>query len=51
MIVKQEFLDALIQDEMSHDTNLYSPGPYWKEKAKKISYELKRVGLKNFRGV
>jgi putative sugar O-methyltransferase len=46
----KKLLDVLHQDEELCDKNLYSAGPYWKDKAKKISCELKRKGLDNFRG-
>ena len=44
-------LDLLIKDEKKIDKELYSSGPYWEYKKKKIIYEIKKKGLKNFRGM
>ena len=48
---KQKFLlNSLVKDENKHNTKLYSAGPYWKYKTKKILYWLKKVGIHEFRG-
>lgn len=44
-------LDQLIKDEKKINKSLYSSGPYWEYKKKKIIYEIKKKGLKNFRGM
>ena len=44
-------LDELIKDEKKIDKNLYSVGPYWDYKRKKTIIEIKKKGLKDFRGI
>ena len=44
-------LNALIDDEKKVDKNLYTSGPYWNYKTKKILYWIKKKGLENFRGL
>ncbi len=44
-------LDILIKDEKKNDNKLYSSGPYWKYKNKKTISEIKKEGLKDFRGI
>ena len=43
-------LNNLLLDEKKIDKLLYSAGPYWRYKTKKIIYWLKKKGLKDFRG-
>ena len=45
-----KLLDNLLVDEKKVDNKLYSAGPYWKYKTKKILYWLKKKGLNDFRG-
>ena len=45
-----KLLDNLLVDEKKFDNKLYSAGPYWKYKTKKILYWLKKKGLNDFRG-
>ena len=44
-------LDELIKDEKKIDKKLYSSGPYWDYKNSRTIHEIKRKGLKNFRGI
>ena len=46
----QEQLLKLLDDEQKVDNDLYSAGPYWKRKTKKISNQLLKKGMKDFRG-
>ena len=50
-ISQKKLLDNLISDEKKFNKKLYSAGPYWDYKAKKIIYWLKKRGLENFRGL
>jgi putative sugar O-methyltransferase len=45
-----KLLKELNRDQHLQSQNLYVPGKYWNNKAKKISYELQKKGLDNFRG-
>jgi putative sugar O-methyltransferase len=44
-------LSELIEDEKKIDRTLYSSGPYWDYKNKRAIFELKKKGLKDFRGL
>ena len=44
-------LDELIRDEIKVDRVLYSSGPYWDYKNKRAILEIKKKGLKDFRGL
>ena len=44
-------LDELIKDEKKVDRILYSSGPYWDYKNKRAILEIKKKGLKDFRGL
>jgi putative sugar O-methyltransferase len=44
-------LDELIRDETKIDKALYSSGPYWIYKNKRTILEIKKKGLKDFRGL
>ena len=44
-------LDELIRDEKKIDKLLYSSGPYWAYKNKRAILEIKKKGLKDFRGL
>mgnify|MGYP001327347509 CR=1 FL=1 len=44
-------LNSLIIDEKKNNQDLYSSGPYWKKKSKKIFRQIKKYGLDNFRGL
>jgi putative sugar O-methyltransferase len=44
-------LDELIRDEKKFDKALYSSGPYWIYKNKRAVSEIKKKGLKDFRGL
>ncbi len=44
-------LNSLIIDEKKNNQDLYSAGPYWKKKSKKIFSQIKKYGLDNFRGL
>ena len=44
-------IDELIKDEKKIDKSLYSSGPYWEDKKNKIILEIKKKGLKDFRGM
>ena len=44
-------LDLLIKDEKKIDTELYSSGPYWNYKNRRAIIEIKKKGLKDFRGL
>ena len=42
-------LDSMMYDSQ-RQTSLYQPGPYWASKAKNAVNEIKRHGIKEFRG-
>ena len=44
-------LNELIKDEKKIDKILYSSGPYWNYKNSRTIHEIKRKGLKEFRGI
>ena len=44
-------LDLLIKDEKKIDKELYSSGPYWNYKNRRAIIEIKKKGLKDFRGI
>ena len=44
-------IDELIKDEKKNDKVLYSSGPYWDYKNSKALIEIKKKGLKDFRGI
>ena len=44
-------LDLLIKDEKKIDKELYSSGPYWDYKNSGAIIEIKKKGLKDFRGI
>ena len=44
-------LDLLIKDEKKIDKELYSSGPYWNYKNSRAIIEIKKKGLKDFRGI
>lgn len=48
---EQNLINILLKDEKKVDRNLYSAGPYWDYKTKKILYWLNKKGLDNFRGI
>ena len=45
-----KLLQTLLKDEKNIDKDLYSSGPYWDYKNKRTVTELKKKGLKDFRG-
>ena len=45
-----ELLKQLIIDEKKSSNKLYSAGPYWQDKGKRSALEIKKFGLKQFRG-
>lgn len=47
----QEQLLKMLEDEQKADQTLYSAGPYWKHKTKKIKNQLFKKGMKDFRGL
>ena len=49
--MNNRLLNRLLNDEKKVDRSLYSSGPYWDYKNKKAVYQLKKNGLKNFRGL
>ncbi len=44
-------LNLLIKDEKKVDRELYSSGPYWNYKNRRAIIEIKKKGLKDFRGI
>ena len=44
-------LNLLIKDEKKIDRELYSSGPYWNYKNRRAIIEIKKKGLKDFRGI
>lgn len=44
-------LNNFLLDQKKVDKKLYTAGPYWDYKGKKICYWLKKIGLENFRGL
>jgi|GEM_PF-394312 len=50
-VLKDDFglLDLMLKDSKIQPP-LYRPGPYWKIKTRIVANEIKRCGLKNFRG-
>ena len=47
--MNKKLIDALVNDEKSNK-GLYSAGPFWDYKCKKILYQIKNIGIQNFRG-
>lgn len=47
----KNLLQALIDDEKKVNRNLYSAGPYWDYKCKKIYNQICKKSLHNFRGL
>lgn len=45
-----KLLNELIRDEKKNDKSLYSSGPYWDYKNSRAILEIKKKGLKDFRG-
>ena len=45
-----KLLETLLKDENNSNKDLYSSGPYWDYKNKRTLTELKKKGLKDFRG-
>ena len=43
-------LNSLVNDEKKINRKLYSAGPYWGYKTKKILHSIKKVGINDFRG-
>ncbi len=48
---QKSLLNSMINDEKKCDKKLYSAGPYWSYKTKKILHWLNKKGIKNFRGL
>ncbi len=46
----QEQLLKMLEDERKADNTLFSAGPYWMHKTKKIANQLLKRGVKDFRG-
>jgi putative sugar O-methyltransferase len=46
-----KLLEALVKDEKKINKSLYSSGPYWDYKNKKTLSEIKKKGIKDFRGL
>ena len=44
-------LNLLIEDEKKIDRELYASGPYWNYKNRRAIIEIKKKGLKDFRGI
>lgn len=44
-------LDELLKDEKKNNRKLYSSGPYWDYKNSRTTSEIKKKGLKDFRGL
>lgn len=44
-------LDSMVKDEKSKNKTLYSAGPYWDYKVRKILYWIKKKGIDDFRGL
>ena len=44
-------LNELVKDEKNIDKTLYSSGPYWSHKNSRAILEIKKKGLKDFRGL
>ena len=44
-------IDELIKDEKKNDRSLYSSGPYWDYKNSRAILEIKKKGIKDFRGL
>ena len=49
--IQKSLLNSMVNDEKLCNKKLYSAGPYWNYKTKKILYWLKKKGIKNFRGL
>lgn len=43
-------LTEMIRDEANQDRHLYSAGPYWKNKTRKIINQIRKKGIADFRG-
>ena len=48
---QKDLLKNLLFDHKKNTSKLYSAGPYWDYKTKKILYWLEKKGLKDFRGL
>ena len=48
---QKSLMDEMMKDEKSQSKILYSAGPYWGYKTKKILHCLRKDGLQNFRGI
>ena len=46
-----KLLETLEKDEKKNNKKLYSSGPYWNYKNRRASNEIKKKGLKDFRGL
>ena len=46
-----KLLDELLKDEKKINKILYTAGPHWNYKLNKIVSEIKKKGIKNFRGI
>jgi len=44
-------IDELVKDEKKIDRSLYSSGPYWNYKNSRAILEIKKKGIKDFRGL
>lgn len=51
MLIISMLLNELIKDEKTIDKSLYTSGPYWNYKNTKAILEIKKKGLKDFRGI
>ena len=49
-MLEVEKLKLMLEEEEKFDSNLYSAGPYWRGKTKKIVKEISRKGVLGFRG-
>lgn len=51
MLIISMLLNELIKDEKNIDKSLYTSGPYWNYKNTRAILEIKKKGLKDFRGI
>jgi len=51
-VIKEDFslLEIMVNDARHQSNSLYCPGPYWDYKTKNAVSEIKRSGIKDFRG-
>ena len=50
-MINHKLFNKLLKDEKKVDATLYTSGPMWRYQNFKISYQIRKKGLNNFRGI